>query len=88
MIALRALAHFAHRWILHSPQITAQIPEYDLQLEVSPADVIGRHLYKYRRYEPELSATLAQHLDLRSADLMVDIGANIGWYSLLVSRLS
>ena len=88
MIALRTLAHFAHRWILHSPHITAQIPEYNLQLEVSPADVIGRHLYKYRRYEPELAATLAQHLDLRSADLMVDIGANIGWYSLLVSRLS
>ena len=88
MKILRTLTHFVHRWILHSPHITAQIPEYDLQLEVSPADVIGRHLYKYRRYEPALAATLEKHLDLRSADLMIDIGANIGWYSLLVSRLS
>lgn len=88
MTILRTLTHFVHRWILHSPHITAQIPEYDLQLEVSPADVIGRHLYKYRRYEPVLAATLEKHLDLRSADLMIDIGANIGWYSLLVSRLS
>lgn len=88
MTFLRTLTHFVHRWILHSPHITAQIPEYDLQLEVSPADVIGRHLYKYRRYEPALAATLEKHLDLRSADLMIDIGANIGWYSLLVSRLS
>lgn len=88
MTILRTLAHFVHRWILHSRHITAQIPEHNLQLEVSPADVIGRHLYKYRRYEPALAATLDTHLDLRSADLMIDIGANIGWYSLLVSRLS
>lgn len=88
MTTLRTLTHFAHRWILQSKQVTARIPEYDLQLKVSPADVIGRHLYKYRRYEPELAATLEHHLDLGSADLMVDIGANMGWYSLLVSRLS
>ena len=88
MTTLRTLAHFAHRWILRSTEITARIPEHDLQLQVSPADVIGRHLYKYRRYEPELAATLEHHLDLGSADLMVDIGANMGWYSLLVSRLS
>lgn len=88
MSMLRTLTHFAHRWILHSREITADIPDYDLRLHVSPADVIGRHLYKYRRYEPKLAATLAQHLDLGSADLMVDIGANMGWYSLLVSRLS
>lgn len=85
---LRTLSHFAHRWVLQSHEITAQIPEYDLRLRVSPADVIGRHLYKYRRYEPELAATLAHHLDLGSAEIMVDIGANMGWYSLLVSRLS
>lgn len=88
MMITRALAHFAHRWILRSEEITASIPDYALQLKVSPADVIGRHLYKYQRYEPELAATLAHHLDLSSADIMIDIGANIGWYSLLTSHLS
>lgn len=87
-LALRTLSHFVHRRVLHSTHLTAVIPEYDLRLEVSPADVIGRHLYKYRRYEPELATTLARHLDLSTADLMVDVGANIGWYALLVTRLS
>ena len=87
-VALRTLNHFLHRRVWGSAHLTAEIPQYDLRLEVSPADVIGRHLYKYRRYEPELTTTLARHLELGSADLMVDIGANIGWYALLVTRLS
>lgn len=87
-VALRTLNHFLHRRVWRSARLTAEIPQYDLRLEVSPADVIGRHLYKYRRYEPELTTTLARHLELGSADLMVDIGANIGWYALLVTRLS
>jgi FkbM family methyltransferase len=87
-VIARTVAHFAHRWILRSRRVTARVPEHDLRLRVSPADVIGRHLYEYRRYEPELAATLAHHLDLGSAALVVDVGANVGWYSLLVSRLS
>lgn len=84
----RTLAHLVHRHVLRSRTITAQIPQYDLQLSVSPADVIGRHLYKYRRYEPILAQTLETQLDWSSPAVMVDVGANIGWYSLLVSRLS
>lgn len=77
-----------HRWVLRSRFVQAEIPDYGLRMRVTPADVIGRHLYKYRRYEPEIAAALATHVKFQSGDICLDVGANIGWYSLLVSRLS
>ena len=80
--------HFVHRWLLRSRHVEARVPAYDLQLRVTPAEVVGRHLYKYREYEPELAAALAAHVRPGKDDLCLDVGANIGWYSLLLSRLS
>lgn len=80
--------HFMHRWLLRSRHIEARVPVYDLKLTVTPADVVGRHLYKYREYEPELAAALASHVKPGEDDLCLDVGANIGWYSLLLWRLS
>jgi len=87
-INIRSLSHLLHRWVLRSKFVEAVLPEYDLRLRVTPADVVGRHLYKYRRYEPEIAAALATHVKFQPGDICLDVGANVGWYSLLVSRLS
>lgn len=85
---LRGPIHFVHRWILHSREITATVPEFGLRLRVTPADVVGRHLFKYRRYEPEIAAALRANVRFCSGDVFLDVGANLGWYSLLVDRLA
>ncbi|HZP65434.1 MAG TPA: FkbM family methyltransferase [Rudaea sp.] len=48
-------------------------------------DLIQRHLYFFGTWEPNISAWLTRQL--RPGDCFVDIGANIGHYTLLASRL-
>lgn len=83
---LRGLAYLVHRWVLRSAFLVADVPEANLRFKVRTRDVNGRHLYKYGRYEPELTAWLRAHLELGAGDVVLDIGANMGWYSLLAER--
>ena len=48
-------------------------------------DLIQRHLYFFGTWEPNISAWIASRL--RPGDCFIDIGANIGHYSLLASSL-
>jgi len=48
-------------------------------------DLIQRHLYFFGNWEPNISAWIASRL--QPGDCFVDIGANIGHYSLLASNL-
>ncbi len=51
----------------------------------STEDLIQRHLYYFGVWEPDISAWIRR--TLRSGDGFIDIGANIGYYSLLASKL-
>lgn len=46
----------------------------------------GRFLYFYGEYEPEECSYFQQAV--RSADICLDVGANVGFYTLLFSRLA
>ena len=86
MINLRPANYLLQRWVLRRPFLDATIPEYGLRLRVHTNDVIGRHLYKYRRYEPEVTRLLLATVRLEPGDVVFDVGANIGWYSLVLDR--
>jgi FkbM family methyltransferase len=58
-----------------------------LRFLAAPSDDIGRHIVRDGAHEPENSAWILQHLQLRDGDVALDIGANIGWYSCLLARL-
>ena len=47
------------------------------------ADLIQRYLYVFGVWEPDISAWVREHL--RPGDVAVDIGANLGYYSLLAA---
>ncbi len=85
---LRGLAYLVNRWILNRSHLIADVPAMDLRFKVRTRDVNGRHLYKYGRYEPDLTAFLRHNLRLQPGDVVLDIGANMGWYSLLAERLA
>ena len=55
------------------------------RLSGSTEDLIQRHLYYFGTWEPHISHWLSR--TLKPGDGFVDIGANIGHYSLLASRL-
>jgi FkbM family methyltransferase len=51
-------------------------------------DAVGRQIYKRASYEPELTRLIEREVWLRSGEVALDVGANIGWYSVLLSRLA
>lgn len=85
---VRSLAYLVKRFLLRRPFLTARLPDLDLRFRVKTEDVVGRHIFKYHVHEPELSAFLMRHLTLSPGDVVIDIGANIGWYSMLLQRLA
>ncbi len=83
---LKALSYFLLRNVLRRQQLTASIEPIGLQVRAYTKDVMGRHLYKRGVHEAVLSAYVLRHLALRDDAVVLDIGANLGWYSLLLAR--
>lgn len=67
--------------------ITARCPTYGLRFKFAVDDAIGRCIYcKYGVYsEHEITQFILHEVGIRPGDLVLDIGANIGWYALTLS---
>lgn len=57
-----------------------------LVYRVNLRDVVGRTILRRQGYEPDLTAWLLDGLGADSDAVFVDVGANIGWFSLQVGR--
>lgn len=73
----------SHLWWLESrvPAKTA----FGSTLEVDPRDGCGRYIYYFALWEPNLTAFITNCL--RPGDCFIDVGANVGYFSLLGSTL-
>ena len=54
-------------------------------LRVDASDIVGKHLYYFGIWEPSLTDWMRR--SLKPGALVIDVGANIGYYSLLASKL-
>lgn len=63
-----------------------ELAETDVGLFVdgNTSDLIERYLYVFGTWEPSLSAFLRS--ELRPGDVFLDIGANVGYFTLLAAR--
>jgi FkbM family methyltransferase len=68
--------------------VTARAAPFDLTFTGPAADVITRHIYRLGSHEPAITRYLLEHVRLGPTDVALDIGANLGWYSVLLNRLS
>ena len=66
--------------------VTECVP-YGLKMKFLLRDGQCRDIYyKYGVYsEDHINRYLVDHLNIKTGDLIIDIGANIGWYSLVLS---
>lgn len=58
---------------------------YGQRFEGETRDIIQRYLFLYGRWEPNLTQWLRERL--RPGDVFVDVGANIGYFSLLAAEI-
>lgn len=84
----RALKYIVNRFILRRESLIAVTSRYGIELHVKTEDVIGRHLYKYGAHDPDSTHFLRRFVTLERNDVVLDIGANIGWYSLILDRMA
>lgn len=68
--------------------IEARAAPFDLKLRGPSADCITRHIYRLGAHEPDISRYIIERIHLGPRDIAIDVGANIGWYTVLLSRLS
>jgi protein-L-isoaspartate O-methyltransferase len=68
--------------------LLARVPEFDLVMRVPAGEAVGRHLFRDAMHAPQVIDFLATGLELAPADVVFDIGASIGWYSLLLARIA
>ncbi|MFO7984027.1 MAG: FkbM family methyltransferase [Desulfuromonadales bacterium] len=57
-----------------------------VEFKVAAKDVIGRTIFKKGGYDTELTNYILDHIEFSENDVFIDVGANIGWYSILVGK--
>ncbi|MEL7311924.1 MAG: FkbM family methyltransferase [Pseudomonadota bacterium] len=86
MSTFNAIRYVLNRFVLRRSHLTAKAD--GLVFKVKTEDVVGRHIYKYGQHEPALTEWLRGNVNPIDGDLLIDIGANIGWYALLFELLA
>lgn len=87
MSAARQLRYAWERFVRRRRELLADGLPLGLRLWVATRDDVGRRLYKYRTHEPHVLAWLERLPCPQPGALVVDAGANLGWYTLLLDRL-
>lgn len=83
---LNSLAYLVNRFMLGRKHLVGTATRYNnIKIRFSTPDGGGREIYKKGYYEPDLSDYLLKHLSFSEGDIILDVGANVGWYSVLLS---
>ena len=82
------ILYFLARYVLFRRYLVARAPAFGLRLKFRIEDAIGRWIYKRGSYEAELTDYIAHQVVFKDGDVFLDVGANIGWYPLVLARTS
>ncbi|PKV87009.1 FkbM family methyltransferase [Streptomyces sp. TLI_146] len=78
-------AHHLNPRLRDHPRRRVVRTRFGARFAVDTTDLIQRYLYMYGVWEPHMTRWLERRL--RPGDTFIDVGANIGYYSVLASRL-
>jgi len=82
---IQSAKYFYHRRIRRQHYLTARDTVYDLQFRFLIEDALGRGIYKRGSLSPE-HADFILGLPFQDGDVLLDIGANIGWFSFVLEK--
>jgi FkbM family methyltransferase len=85
---MRSIQFMIKRYVLRQTFLEVDTGFFDIRMKARVDDMHGRHLYKRRAHDGKLTATLIERLVFEPGDVAFDIGANIGWYSMILDRLA
>lgn len=68
--------------------VEAHAAPFGLTFTGPAADCITRHIYRIGAHEPHITRYLLDNVSVGRQEVALDVGANIGWYSVLLDRLS
>ncbi|MGB3851207.1 MAG: FkbM family methyltransferase [Tunicatimonas sp.] len=85
---LNSVYYFVMRWIAQQKYLIAPVPEHGLSFKFKTEDAVGRLMLKNGNCEPGITRCFLENVQLEDDDIMLDIGANIGWYSVLFDKYS
>ena len=86
--ALRSVQYWLARVTSSDGYVAARAAPFDLTFRGPAADCITRHIFRLGAHEPHVTRYVLEHVRLGPGDVALDIGANLGWYSVLLDRLS
>lgn len=80
---IQSLKFFLYKRILRKKFLNATDTFYNLNFDIEINDAIGRKIFKRGSLHPEHAQVLLS-LPYTDGDIILDIGANIGWYSIVL----
>jgi FkbM family methyltransferase len=84
---LGTLAYVLQRARLFSRFVSGRHRATGFRFAFDKHDFVGRRILRYQTWERELTAWIDDYLDRTATPgLFIDIGANIGWFSLMATR--
>lgn len=84
---IKSVAYFIFRYIFRRQYLIAFCPGYKCHFKFKIEDVVGRSIFKTGKYEEGLTSLLCNLCRFDNDDIVIDVGANIGWYSIILSTL-
>ncbi|MEU2155435.1 FkbM family methyltransferase [Streptomyces sp. NPDC019396] len=79
------VSRYLNRHLREHPRRRVTGTEFGARVAVDTQDLIQRYLYLFGVWEPHMTGWLQRRL--RPGDTYVDVGANIGYYTLLAAQL-
>jgi FkbM family methyltransferase len=82
---IQSVKYFIYRQILRRKFLKVTDDIYNLDFHIEIHDTMGRKIYKRGSLHPEHTSFLLT-LPFADDDVVLDIGANIGWYSIVLKN--
>lgn len=77
--------HIIRPYIAWRPITLEAVTKYNTRMRLLLSDLVQQYVFFFGQWEPAISNYIASAL--REGDTFIDVGANVGYYSLLAARI-